>query len=105
MIYNTSIIVKKLEYIEDEYGIMRPNVESELIEIEADVQPITTERIQKTYGVESTCKLEVYTPYVDYIEEGTIIEYNGEDYTIESLIAWTELCFIPYMQFTIKLTK
>lgn len=101
MYYDTYIKIKTTDYAPDEYGIMRPIEVIEIADLSANVQPITQERIQQTYGVETKANLQVFTPVCEYINEASTIEYKDEDYKIVSVIKWDN-AFIPYYQFIIE---
>ena len=104
---NSSIIVKSAEYTKDKYGVTTLSDYTILATVEADIQPVSSNYIKKTYGKEMESAFEVLTDFCEYIMEGNYIEVNGINYEIVQVIPYMfdnlpGNIFDPICQFLVK---
>ena len=106
MFYYHTITIKEIEYKKTDRGVVYKSGESIIAILEADVQNITNDRLKRAYGIDTKISFEIYCPYTELIQDGTIIEYEGVDYKVEKFIPWDAHAvgsiFEPYVQFVVS---
>lgn len=104
---NATVIVKSPIYDTDKYGVTKRTGFTNLVTVDADVQPVTSRYIKNTYGKDLESSFEVLTDFCDHIVKGNFIEINGIDYEIVELIPFMfdnmpGNIFDPICQFLVK---
>lgn len=92
MFYNKKINIYAYTGYEDEHGIDREGYKK--IEFEepiiVDIQPLSGDKVEKTYGYNLDVTKQMFCDYNDYILEDSIIEYKNKFYKIIKIIEWDD---------------
>lgn len=104
--YHTITIYSVIGTEKSPRGVIKGPVVRRMAELKVDVQNVSLNKLQRTYGVDTNISFEIYSPVCKDIKEGAIIEYKDVFYKVERVILWDEYAegsiFDSYMQFVVS---
>ena len=103
MYYTKSIDVYSYGKIKDENGATRKGYTKILEGVSCDIQPYSTEKLEKEYGYKIECTKRIFMDIVDGISESNIIAYRGNTYKVQKIIEWDDYFEIAILEYEVKL--
>ena len=85
----------------DEFGVSIDGYELKHDNIAVDIQPISAEKFEKSYGYKVECTKVIYSN--EKIEESDIVLYNDVTYKVTKSVEWDDYYITAIIEEDVKL--
>ena len=85
----------------DEFGVSIDGYELKHENIAVDIQPISAEKFEKSYGYKVECTKVIYSS--EKIEESDIVLYNDVTYKVTKSVEWDDYYITAIIEEDVKL--
>ena len=85
----------------DEFGVSIDGYELKHENIAVDIQPISAEKFEKSYGYKVECTKVIYSN--EKIEESDIVLYNDVTYKVTKSVEWDDYYITAIIEEDVKL--
>ena len=85
----------------DEFGVSIDGYELKYDNIAVDIQPISAEKFEKSYGYKVECTKVIYSN--EKIEESDIVLYNDTTYKVTKSVEWDDYYITAIIEEDVKL--
>ena len=89
------------DYLYDENGVSIDGYELKYENIAVDIQPISAEKFEKSYGYKVECTKVIYSN--EKIEESDIVLYNDATYKVTKSVEWDDYYITAIIEEDVKL--
>ena len=85
----------------DQFGVSIDGYELKYENIAVDIQPISAEKFEKSYGYKVECTKVIYSN--EKIEESDIVLYNDTTYKVTKSIEWDDYYVTAIIEHEVKI--